>query len=39
VDVPLGSVRASLGWFSTFEDCHALVRFIDERYKDKADEP
>ncbi|KAI8474571.1 MAG: pyridoxal phosphate-dependent transferase [Monoraphidium minutum] len=39
VDVPLGSVRASLGWFSTWEDCYALVRFIEARYKDKADEP
>lgn len=39
VDVPLGSVRASLGWFSTWEDCYALVKFIEGRYKDKAHEP
>lgn len=39
VDVPLGSVRASLGWFSTFEDCYALVRFIEKRYKDQEQEP
>lgn len=39
VDVPLGSVRASLGYFSTWEDCYALVRFIEQRYKDQEDEP
>jgi selenocysteine lyase/cysteine desulfurase len=39
VDVPLGSVRASLGYFSTFEDCYALVKFIETNYKDKAEEP
>jgi hypothetical protein len=39
VDVPLGSVRASLGYFSTFEDCYALVKFIETRYKDAAEEP
>jgi hypothetical protein len=26
--VPLGSVRASLGWASTFEDAYALVHFL-----------
>jgi hypothetical protein len=26
--VPLGSVRASLGWASTFEDAYALVQFL-----------
>jgi molybdenum cofactor sulfurtransferase len=26
--VPLGSVRASLGWASTFEDVYALVQFL-----------
>ena len=30
--MPLGSVRASLGWMSTFEDCYALVNFIQERW-------
>lgn len=39
VDVPLGSVRASLGWFSTWEDCYELVRFIEVRYKDAEAEP
>jgi molybdenum cofactor sulfurtransferase len=39
VDVPLGSVRASLGYFSTFEDCYALVKFIEGRYKDAGEEP
>lgn len=33
--VPLGSVRASLGWMSTFEDCYALVEFIQRRYRDR----
>lgn len=28
VPLPLGSVRASLGALSTFEDCYALVRFL-----------
>jgi hypothetical protein len=28
VQVPLGSVRASLGWASTFEDAYALVEFL-----------
>jgi selenocysteine lyase/cysteine desulfurase len=28
VQVPLGSVRASLGWASTFEDAYALVQFL-----------
>lgn len=27
-EVPLGSVRASLGWASTFEDAYALVQFL-----------
>lgn len=28
VQVPLGSVRASLGWASTFEDAYALEQFL-----------
>jgi hypothetical protein len=28
VQLPLGSVRASLGWASTFEDAYALVQFL-----------
>jgi hypothetical protein len=39
VDVPLGSVRASLGYFSTFEDVAALAGFIEARYTDRRDEP
>ncbi|KAI8471501.1 MAG: pyridoxal phosphate-dependent transferase [Monoraphidium minutum] len=39
VDVPLGSVRASLGYLSTWEDCHALVSFIEKHYKDKSEDP
>lgn len=27
-EVPLGSVRASLGWASTFEDAYAFVQFL-----------
>lgn len=27
-EVPLGSVRASLGWASTFADAYALVQFL-----------
>jgi hypothetical protein len=33
--VPLGSVRASLGYMSTFEDAYALVQFVEGRYKDR----
>jgi selenocysteine lyase/cysteine desulfurase len=36
VQVPLGSVRVSLGYMSTFEDCYALARFIEDTYKDRA---
>jgi molybdenum cofactor sulfurtransferase len=32
VDLPLGSLRASFGWASTFEDCYALVKFIKDTY-------
>jgi hypothetical protein len=37
--VPLGSVRASLGYLSTWEDCWALVEFIRTRYTDAAADP
>ncbi len=30
--IPTGSVRASLGWGSRFEDAHALVSFIHKHY-------
>jgi selenocysteine lyase/cysteine desulfurase len=33
--VPLGSVRVSLGYMSTWEDCHALVQFIAAKYSDR----
>jgi selenocysteine lyase/cysteine desulfurase len=36
VEVPLGSVRASLGYMSTWEDCHALAAFIEGHYKDRS---
>lgn len=35
VAVPLGSVRASLGHMSTFEDCYCLVDFIGRMYTDR----
>uniref|UniRef100_A0A383VH74 Aminotransferase class V domain-containing protein n=1 Tax=Tetradesmus obliquus TaxID=3088 RepID=A0A383VH74_TETOB len=34
VPLPLGSVRASLGAMSTFEDCFALVRFLALTFTD-----
>ncbi|GMH33807.1 hypothetical protein BSKO_01641 [Bryopsis sp. KO-2023] len=34
--VPLGSIRVSLGYMSTFEDCAALVEFIEKNYRDRA---
>eukprot|EP00879_Flechtneria_rotunda_P008156 GHRR01008543.1.p2 GENE.GHRR01008543.1~~GHRR01008543.1.p2 ORF type:complete len:328 (+),score=138.53 GHRR01008543.1:2759-3742(+) len=34
VKLPLGSVRASLGALSTFEDCYNLVRFLVTSFKD-----
>lgn len=36
VTVPLGSVRVSLGWMSTFEDVYSLVDFVAKRYKDRT---
>lgn len=36
VEVPLGSVRASLGYMSTWEDAYALVNFIESNYKDRS---
>lgn len=36
VEVPLGSVRASLGYMSTWENCYALVQFIESNYKDRS---
>ncbi|CAG9464717.1 unnamed protein product [Pedinophyceae sp. YPF-701] len=34
VDVPLGTVRVSLGWWSTFEDCEAFVGFLKTTFLD-----
>lgn len=34
VPLPVGSVRASLGALSTFEDCYALVRFLGNTFMD-----
>jgi molybdenum cofactor sulfurtransferase len=36
VDIPLGSVRVSLGYMSRFEDCYALARFIESKYRDRT---
>uniref|UniRef100_A0A383WHU1 Aminotransferase class V domain-containing protein n=1 Tax=Tetradesmus obliquus TaxID=3088 RepID=A0A383WHU1_TETOB len=35
VQLPIGSVRASLGALSTFEDVYALVQFMQDTYIDK----
>jgi hypothetical protein len=35
VQLPIGSVRASLGALSTFEDVYALVKFLQDTYVDK----
>lgn len=35
VKLPIGSVRASLGSLSTFEDVYALVKFLKETYVDQ----
>ncbi|KAF5842717.1 pyridoxal phosphate-dependent transferase [Dunaliella salina] len=35
INVPLGSVRVSLGYMSTFEDSYALVDFIRTTYFDR----
>ena len=34
---PLGSVRMSLGWMSTFEDVHAFAQFMAGAYVDVKD--
>jgi hypothetical protein len=36
VEVPLGSIRASLGYMSTWEDAYALAQFIADNYKDRS---
>lgn len=37
VQLPIGSVRASLGALSTFEDVYALLKFLVNTYIDKVD--
>ena len=32
VDIPLGTVRVSLGWWSCFDDCEAFSNFIKQNY-------
>lgn len=36
VEVPLGSVRASLGWWSTFDDVYSLADWIEKTYRDRS---
>eukprot|EP01024_Parvocaulis_polyphysoides_P052965 TRINITY_DN5262_c1_g1_i1.p4 TRINITY_DN5262_c1_g1~~TRINITY_DN5262_c1_g1_i1.p4 ORF type:complete len:119 (-),score=20.96 TRINITY_DN5262_c1_g1_i1:251-607(-) len=35
IKVPLGSVRTSLGYMSTFEDCEEFARFVQNNYLDR----
>ncbi|KAG2483027.1 hypothetical protein HYH03_018058 [Edaphochlamys debaryana] len=35
MEVPLGSVRASLGWWSTFDDVYAFADWVERSYKDR----
>ncbi|KAG2427700.1 hypothetical protein HYH02_014532 [Chlamydomonas schloesseri] len=37
VEVPLGSVRVSLGWWSTFDDVYALGDWIERTYRDRTE--
>ena len=37
VNIPLGSVRLSLGYLSTFDDCYAFANFLEARCKDRDD--
>jgi hypothetical protein len=34
---PLGTVRMSLGWMSTFEDVYKFATFMESSYKDCGD--
>lgn len=38
VQKPLGTIRVSLGYLSTFEDVHALATWMEATYKDRAEE-
>ena len=35
VQLPVGTVRVSLGAYSRFEDVHVFVTFLDEAFEDK----
>lgn len=35
VELPLGAVRASLGWWSTFEDMWAFAEWLERTYRDR----
>ena len=37
MEVPLGSVRVSLGWWSTFDDVYALGDWIERTYRDRTE--
>jgi len=37
VQVPLGSLRISLGYMSRFEDCEEFAKFVNKMYKDRCD--
>lgn len=37
VQKPLGTIRVSLGYMSTFEDVHALVTWMQRIYKDRTE--
>lgn len=37
VQVPLGSLRVSLGYMSRFEDCEEFAKFVNKMYKDRYD--
>jgi len=36
VQLPVGSVRVSLGYLSTFEDVYAFVRFLRKNYQTRS---
>ena len=36
VQIPLGSVRVSLGYLSTFEDCYKFAQFLEKHCKDQV---
>ncbi|KAG2423235.1 hypothetical protein HXX76_015491 [Chlamydomonas incerta] len=37
MEVPLGSVRVSLGWWSTFDDVYALADWVERTYRDRTE--